>query len=211
MKLLTLFVFIIALMSQAILAQECGPNCPVCSGAGVSEGALIAQNSILVSALAIPDAEEENSVFNTKYGLLDWLDAGFGYAVKTEEFIWNVRVQPLIEKKDNWQPGIIVGSGSVQMGGNDQSIYAQLLKSVNLNDDISLSASVGAATLLPDADEVFELYGLTASIFERYSLFVSYDGISYHEGASWSVNDWMAVAFMMVESENPAIGINFTL
>ncbi|MEE9443032.1 MAG: hypothetical protein V3V99_10250 [candidate division Zixibacteria bacterium] len=207
-----IFIFLImALMSQASLAQECGPNCPVCSGAGLSEGVLLARNSIMVSALAVPDAEEERTVINVKYGIFNWLDAGIGYAVRTEKFIWNARIQPLMEQKDNWRPGLIIGSGSVQIGGNDQSIYAQLLKSIKFDDDFSLSVSAGAATLLPDVDEVFELYGVTAGIFENYSLFVSYDGISYHEGASWKANNWLAISFMMIESEYLALAINATL
>jgi hypothetical protein len=211
MKSLTFVFVIIVMLSQVSLAQECGPNCPVCSGAGLSEGALLAKNSIMLSALAIPDAEEERTVFNIKYGILDWLDAGFGYAVRTEEFIWNVRIQPLLEKKDNWRPGLIIGSGSVQIGGNDQSLYAMLLKSISINDNFSLGFSGGAATLLPDADETFEVYGVTASVLENYSLFVSYDGISYHEGASWKANNWLAISFMMIESENPALALNITL
>ncbi|MFH1699788.1 MAG: hypothetical protein ABIE07_04295 [Candidatus Zixiibacteriota bacterium] len=207
-----IFIFLIMiLISNLSFAQECGPNCPVCSGAGYSEGALLAKNSIMTSVLAIPDADEERMVINMKYGIFNWLDAGIGYAVRTDKFIWNVRVQPLIEQKDNWRPGIIIGSGSVQIGGNDQSIYTQLLKSINLNSNFSLSFSAGAAMLLPDADEAFELYGATAGIFENYSLFVSYDGISYHEGASWNANNWLAISFMMIESENPAFAINASL
>ena len=188
-------------------AQECGPSCPVCSGN--SQGALLSRNSIMISGLSVPTAEEERAVFNARYGVFSWLDAGVGYAVRTKKFLWNVRVQPLTEEESEWRPGIILGSGSVQTGGSDQSIYAQLTKSWEFGEYLGLRLSAGAATLVPEFDEVFGIAGITTSIFERFSVFVNYDGRSFHEGTSWIPLDWLTVSILMVETEYPAISAAF--
>jgi len=83
-------LLLILLFAGVTFAQECGPSCPVCSGAGANDGALLSQRSVMISALSIPTAEEETTVFNTRYGILGWLDAGIGYAARTEKVLWNV-------------------------------------------------------------------------------------------------------------------------
>ncbi len=201
-----LLVLILAGMS---FAQECGPNCPVCSGAGGNDGALLSQKAVMVSALSIPTADEEKTVLNVRYGILNWLDAGIGYAINTEKLLWNVRTQPILEQEGGWRPGLILGSGSVQTGGSDQSIYAQLIKSWEISENFGMRFSAGAATLLPDFNEAYGLGGITASFKERYAVFASYDGKSVHEGVSWIPSDWMTLSFLMVESEFPAISIVF--
>jgi hypothetical protein len=197
----------IILLAGTAFSQECGPSCPVCSGAGSNSGALLTQNSLLVSGLIIPSADEETTVINTRYGLLSWLDAGIGYAVDTDKLLWNVRTQPLLEIENSWQPGLILGSGSVQTGGSDQSIYAQIIKSLKINDRYYLQFSVGTATLFPDFDETFVLAGLTAGFNNRFAVFVNYDGKSYHEGISWIQDERLSFSFLMVESESPAFSI----
>jgi hypothetical protein len=164
----------------------------------------------MVSVLSIPDAEEERAVLNTRYGILTWADVGVGYAVRTKKIIWNVRVQPLSEEKNGLRPGVIVGSGSIQTGGSDQSLYAQLMKSIAFHKNFGLDLSAGTAALLPDFDEVFGLAGIAANIFGQFSLFSSYDGRSFHEGASWCILDRYTVSFMLVETENPAVSFSVT-
>jgi hypothetical protein len=209
MKTITTILAIILLFGGMAYAQECGPSCPVCTGAGSSEGALLSRNAVIASVISIPDAEEERAVFNIRYGFLDWVDAGVGYAARTEKMLWNLRVQPIPEKKGNWQPALILGTGSVQIGGSDQSLYAQLIKSWDIDKTFSLSLSAGTATLLPDFDEVYGLAGITGNILDRFSVFANYDGISYHEGVSWIVLDWLTASFLMVESESPAVSVSF--
>ena len=133
MKLIQLIIILGLLSTGTIIAQECGPNCPACSGAGSSSGSLVENKTMIVSTLSIPDAEEETTVMNFRYGLLSWLDAGVGYAFKTDKVLWNVRTQPIIEKKGSLRPGLIVGSGSVQTGGADQSLYMQMIKTIDIN------------------------------------------------------------------------------
>ena len=151
--------------------------------------------------------EEETAVMNAKVGILKWLDAGIGYAFETEKVLWNVRVQPIVEQKEGWRPGIILGTGSVQIGQSDQSLYAQLIKSFEISEEFDLRLSAGTATLLPDFDEFYGLAGITASFHERFAVFTNYDGKSYHEGVSWIPLDILTLSFLMVESESPAISV----
>ena len=209
MKLLIICLALILISPVLTSAQECGPSCPVCSG--ISEGALIGGNSILVSALSVPTSEEERVVLNARYGIFNWLDVGAGYAARTEKFLWNVRVEPLAEDEDGWRPGIILGSGSVQTGGSDQSVYAQLTKSLEFGEGLALRLSAGSAALVPDFDEVFGLAGVTASIYERFSLFTNYDGRAFHEGASIIPMEWLTLSFLLVETEYPAISVAFKM
>jgi len=82
-----------------------------------------------------------------------------------------------------------------------------LIKSVEVSDNFGLRLSAGSATLVPDFDEAFALTGVTASFYERYSLFASYDGKSVHEGLAWIAYDWLTLSFLMIESEFPAFSI----
>jgi len=200
-------LLIIFLLTASTFAQECGPSCPVCSGAGSNDGVILPQRSLTVSALSIPTADEERSVLKTRYGLLSWVDVGVGYTFRTDKVLWSIRTQPVLEQRNSWRPGIILGTGSVQTGGSDQSFYAQLIKSLNISENVGLQLSSGVATLVPDFDEVYGLAGMTTSFFERYLAFASYDGKSFHEGISWVPSDWVTLSFFMVESEFPAISI----
>ncbi|TKJ40676.1 hypothetical protein CEE37_06855 [candidate division LCP-89 bacterium B3_LCP] len=201
--LLTMF------MIDVTQAQECGPSCPVCSGN--SGGALLAPNSVSASGLAIPDAEEETAVFNVRYGLFEWIDAGVGYAVDTEKLLWSVRTQPIKEDESNWQPGIIIGTGSVQIGGSDQSVYLQASKSWEFSQNFALQMSGGVATLVPDFEEIFGLAGVTTSFFEKYSIFANYDGRNFHEGLSWIPLDWLTVSLLLIESSSPAASLTVNI
>lgn len=202
------FSFLLTLLFVGFaFAQECGPSCPVCSGAGNNDGALLPSKSVMISGLSIPDAEEETTVMNLRYGIFKWLDAGFGYAFKTEKALWNVRIQPKVEQEGGWRPGVIFGTGSVQTGGSDQSLYAQFIKSLEISEVFGLRLSAGTATLFPDFHEYYGLAGITASFYERFAVFTNYDGKSYHEGVSWIPFDILTLSFMMVESEFPAISV----
>ncbi len=199
-------VFVL-LLASVTSAQECGPSCPVCSGAGANDGALLSQGSLLVSGLSIPSADEERTVLNTRYGILSWLDAGIGYAFRTEKILWNIRTQPVLEGETGFKPGIILGTGSVQTGGSDQSLYLQLVKSIQVNETVSMRLSAGGATLVPDFDESYGQAGVTAMFGKRYAAFANYDGKSYHEGVSWIPTDWLSLSFLMVETEFPAVSV----
>lgn len=198
---------LLMLITGFCFAQECGPSCPVCSGN--SGGNLLSGRSLLVTGIAIPASDEENGVFNVRYGILSWLDAGVGYAVRTRKVLWNVRVQPVGEGEETWRPGLILGLGSVQTGGSDQSLYAQLTKSREFGESFALRISAGAAALMPGFDEFFGIAGVTTSLYDKFSLFASYDGRSFHEGISWIPLHWLTVSLLAVESTYPAVSAAF--
>ena len=188
-------------------SQECGPNCPACSGG--SSGGIIAKNNLLVSALAMPTSDDEYAVANIRYGVLNWMDAGVGYAFKAKDPIWSLRIQPLAENEDKWYPGVIVGTGSVRTGGNDQSVYGMLTKTVEFNEKFALQGYVGAASVFKDFNQPFFLSGLSAIFFEKFTAFGSYDGKNFHEGLSWTATDNLTLSALMIETRYPALSVSY--
>lgn len=189
--------------NTALMGQECGPNCPACSGG--SEGALLEPGNFLFTGMAIPWGEEEKGVLRVRAGILPWLDAGIGYTVTSEKFTWSVRAQVLSEEKKGWRPALIVGTGSVRIGGNDQSLYAQVMKSFELSDDIDVRLSGGLATLIPDFDKLYALAGVSVTYGGKYSVFLSYDGKAFHPGVSWTPLEWLTLSAIMIESKDFAL------
>ncbi|MCK4754189.1 MAG: hypothetical protein KAS58_03090 [Calditrichia bacterium] len=104
-RIIALLAFILSL-SNVVTAQVCGPSCPVCSGS--TDGSLLAPRSFLFTSMSIPGGEEENGVFNLRYGAFPRFDVGVGYTVKSNEVIWNARFQAVLE--ESWKPGIILGT-----------------------------------------------------------------------------------------------------
>lgn len=210
LKTISLILFIL-LITNISTAQECGPFCPVCSGTGSSTGALVSPGVFIPNLLYIPNGEEEQAVVNLRGGITSWIDAGIGYALEAETMLWSLRVQALEEDESTWQPALILGTGSVQMGKSDQSVFVQLSKSWEFNEVFSLRISSGVASLMPDLDEHYLLAGLTLTITERWSPFISYDGKNFHPGLSWIPTDWLTIAGIILESEEPAISAGFRL
>lgn len=208
-KLLTLFCLLILFINAN--GQECSPFCPVCSGNGSSAGALISPGTVIPSFLYLPDGDEERGVFNLRSGIASWLDAGIGYTVDSEKMIWSLRFHVFNEEEESLKPSLILGTGSVQTGGNDQSLFCLLSKSWEFNETFSLRVLSGIASLLPDAREYFGLATVTLTITDRWSPFLSYDGINFHPGLSWIPTDWLALAAIYVETETPAISASFRL
>ncbi len=190
-------------------AQLCGPGCPVCSGSGRSTGALLPSGTLISTAMAIPEGEDETGVFNLRAGVNSWLDLGLGYTVKSDKFIWSVRLQPLSEDESSLRPAVILGTGSVQTGGSDQSAFIQVTKAFELNEAFSTRFSVGLASLLPDFNQEYFLANITMTVTERWSPFFSYDGINSHLGLSWLPNDWLFITGLLVEMRDPAVLVGF--
>jgi len=184
-------------------AQECGPSCPVCSG--TTDGSLLAPMSFMLSTLQIPDGEDESAVYNLRFGILPRLDAGIGYGVDSEDVIWTARFQALKETEN--RPGLILGTGSVRTGQSDQSVYLHVTKSWEFSEMFAIRATAGVASLLPEYEDIYGLGGLTFSIAERFSPFVTYDGLNFHEGMAWIPLDWLTVSALLIESTEPAISI----
>lgn len=210
----TIFVLLLlVLIASPVVAQECGPGCPTCSGSGNNASALLATGDVAFSYLFVPDGEEETSILNLRTGITSWMDAGLGYGFKGEKVIWNLRIQALGESEAIWRPALLVGTGSVQTGKSDQSLYVQAVKSFKLTKSSTLRLSAGAVSLIPDFDEVYGLAGATVSYNKSFSVFVNYDGKAAHPGISWNPYSWLTIAGILIESETPAlnIGLKFNL
>jgi hypothetical protein len=130
MKISTILILVslltILIPDKPVMGQQCGPGCPACSGKTIGE--LQSSTKIVGSGLFIPEGDEETAVYQFRYGVLPWADLGIGYAPKSEEVIWSLRVQPVDEDRDGWRPSLIVGTGSIQTGGSDQSAFIQLAR-----------------------------------------------------------------------------------
>ena len=186
--------------------QECGPGCPVCSGKAV--GDLLPPRTVHGSGLYIPDGEEETAVLNLRYGLVSWMDAGIGYAVDTEEVIWSVRVEPITQDSDGWRPALVLGTGSVQTGGSDQSGYIHIAKTVEIIEGrLGIGLAGGYATDLPDRRENWGLGTFTATLFERAAPFYTYDGVNSHVGLTFFATDWLTLTGYALEMGEPAASV----
>ena len=193
-----------AVLAVPAAAQECGPGCPACSGKAT--GDLLSPGTILASGLFIPDGEEETGVLKLRYGIVSWMDVGIGYAIDTEEFIWSARAQPIAQDRDGWRPAVILGTGSVQTGGSDQSVYVQVAKTLEVVEGrLGVSVAAGYATDLPDLEESWGLGSIALTLFDRASPFYSYDGVNSHAGLSYFVSEWLTVTGYLLEMEEPAV------
>lgn len=205
-----IFIFILSLgLVINAPAQECGPGCPICSGSGSSSGALLPSGILISTIMSIPAGEDETGVFNLRAGATSRLDLGLGYTVKSKKLIWSARWQPLAEDDSSLRPAIILGTGSVQTGGSDQSIFIQLTKAFDFSEKLSARFSIGAASLLPELNQRYFLANLTMTVTERWSPFLSYDGRNFHFGLSWIPNDWLFIAGLMVETKIPAFLVGY--
>ena len=206
-RIIIIFAFCLS-FNSLILAQACGPNCPACSG--TTDGSLTPFKSISLQGLYIPTGEEEFGVMSLKYGAFDWLDLGIGYTFKAQKIIWNARLQPIKQNEDNWKPSIILGTGSIRTGSSDQSIYMNVLKSKEFSENFAMSLSGGVAGLASNIDKIYGIGNVSLIFIEKITAFVNFDGISFHEGVMWTVNDWFTTGFMLIESKDPAITVNIT-
>ena len=205
-KMITAGICVLVIgLSVSAVAQECGPACPACSGK--TTGDLLPEKTVMGTVLYIPEGEEETAVYNLRFGLFSWLDAGVGYSKDEEETLWSVRVQPVAQDLEGWRPGLIVGTGSIQTGGSDQSIYAQLVKTWDVVEDkLGLSLAGGYATD-SDFEEEWGLGTVSVTLFDLVSPFYSYDGISSHAGASVFATDWLTLTGYALEMEDFAVTV----
>lgn len=206
-KITYIAVFIFGFTNQ-IFSQTCGPNCPACSGS--TDGSLIPVKSLSLQGMYIPNGEEENGILNLRYGAFEWLDLGIGYTFKSEKIIWNARLQPLKQDEDSWKPGIIIGTGSIRTGSSDQSIYANLLKTVGFSENFETSFSAGIATLASDLEKYYVIGNVSLVFFDKVTAYINFDGISFHEGVAWNINDWLSAGLLLVESKDFAITAKIT-
>ncbi len=160
----------------------------------------------------IPRGEEERAVFNLRYGLQSWIDAGIGYAVAAEdgedEIVWSVRVEPISQDLEGWRPALILGTGSVQVGGSDQSAFVQLVKTLEVVEGrFGITVAGGYATDIPDFEENWILGTLSMTFYDRVSPFYIYDGINPHVGVSVFPVEWLILSGYYLEMEEPAVSV----
>ena len=148
MKQLLIIAAVLALISVPVMSQECGPGCPACSGSGSNSGNLLATGTLSLNYLFIPDGEEETGILNLRAGTTSWMDAGIGYAFKADKAVWNLRMQPVSEDESGWRTAVIIGTGSVQTGGSDQSLYLQAAKTFKLSEVSKILLSTGVASVM---------------------------------------------------------------
>jgi len=210
-KYLAVFSFVLLGLVVSSPAQVCGPGCPVCSGTGAATGALLPSKSFVVTGMSIPNGEDETGVFNFRAGITSWLDAGIGYGVKADKVLWSLRLQPLSEDESTWRPAIVIGTGSVQTGAADQSLFLQISKAYEVSEQFSARLTLGMSSLMPEFEKNYFLAGLTLTVTENWSPFFSYDGINYHIGLSWIPIDWLFVTGYLVEMKDPAILVGYRM
>lgn len=195
------------LSSGSVRGQECGPGCPACSGKAI--GDLISPTTIVGSVLYLPDSRDETSVVNVRYGLFSWMDAGIGYAVEAERLIWSVRFQPFAQDFEGWRPALILGTGSVQVGESDQSVFLQIAKTIEIIEGrLSFSVAGGYATDFPDWKETWGLGTFSVTLFDRIRPFYLYDGIHSHGGLSYFAADWLTFTGYWLELDAPAVSVH---
>lgn len=185
------------------LAQSCGPACPDCSGGGA--GRVLPAGTIVGSALLIPDGDDETAVYNLSVSPSDWLTVGAGYAVEAEEEFWSVRLRVFPEK--GWRPEMLLGTGSVQAGGSDQSAYVQWGKCFGIYESVELGLMGGYATDMPDFEEDFGLGQVRLTLVETLSPFYLYDGVTSHVGATWHATTWLDLTGYVLEMDTAAAAI----
>lgn len=205
-KVLSILIVLTAIAFSEVRGQGCGPNCPACSG--ILDGSLLAPKTLSVQGLYMPTAEDETGIVNLRYGFFNWFDAGLGYAVKAEKIIWNARVQPLKQDEDGWRPGLVLGTGSIRTGSSDQSLYMNFLKSIEFSENFAVNSSGGIATLASDIEEIYVIGNMSFTFKEKYTVFVNFDGLNFHEGFAWTVNDWFTTGVMMIESKHPSFMVS---
>jgi hypothetical protein len=198
MKKIFLALIALSIISSFSYAQDCGPNCPLCSGSGLNTEGMLIPGTIFANVLFVPDGEE-TVVSTLKFATHKRLNIGIGYINKSEAFIWNARLL-LLQEKEKF-PGFVVGTGSVRMGGSDQSVFFSATKNFEENLGIPLRISVGAASIVPDFNEIYFIGTVSYLIKEVLFPFVSYDGINPHYGATLQLFKNFTIGAYYIEKE----------
>ncbi len=202
---LTVLVFLALSVSESL--AQCGPGCPACSG-GINES-ILDPNTIKGAVMYIPDGEEETAILNFSGTVAPWLELGLGYSLDKEKVIWNAKARLVDEQVGAWGPALVVGTGSVEAGGSDQSGYIQLFKNIDLVPDVVWGLSGGYASDLPDLEVGFWLANVSLTFRDTFTPYYSYDGSASHAGLTWHANDWLQLSGTYLEMEDLAISIGF--
>ncbi len=200
MKLSAAVMLIVPLMLSGtpnVGAQECGPNCPICSGSVFSTETMLSTSTILTRALVFPDGEE-TFITGVKMALSPRLDVGVSYLATSRSVVFTART--LLLQEQELRPGIVAGIGSVRADASDQSIFLSLTK--NLEDVLGppIRISLGAAGYLKDGDRLYPIGTVSYFYKEKVLPFISYDGLNINYGISLFLSETLNVGVMYVEN-----------
>jgi len=179
------------------LAQECGPNCPICSGSVFSTETMLSTSTILTRALVYPEGEE-SFVAGLKYAFSPRFDMGISYLGTSGSVILNART--LLLQEEEVRPGIVAGVGTLRADAAEYAAFVSATK--NLEDALGppLRISVGLAGYLSGGEQIYPIW--TVSYFHKEKLlpFVSYDGLNTNFGVSWFLSETLNIGLMYVEN-----------
>ncbi|MFC1628243.1 hypothetical protein ACFL3H_03920 [Gemmatimonadota bacterium] len=122
MKLITcllLSTLLVLAYAPSVMTQECGHNCPICSGSVFNTETMLSTSTILTRVLVFPQGEEKY-VSGVKFALSPKLDIGVSYLGTSQSIIFNARI--LLLEEEELKPGIVAGIGSVRADASDQSV-----------------------------------------------------------------------------------------
>ncbi len=200
---LVLSALLLSANTQTVMAQECGPNCPICSGSVFSTETMLSTSTILTRVLVFPEGEE-TFVTGVKLALSPRLDVGVSYLGSSGSVIFTART--LLLQEEDIRPGIVAGIGSVRADASDQSVFLSLTK--NLEDALGppVRISLGVAGYLSGGKRLYPIG--TVSYFHKEKLlpFISYDGLNVNYGVSWFMSEKLNIGLMYVE--NRYLGIS---
>ncbi len=182
---------------SAVRAQECGPNCPICSGSVFNTETMLSTSTILTRVLVFPDGEEK-VVSGIKMALTSKLDFGVSYLTTSQSVIFNARV--LLLGEEELRPGVVAGIGSVRADASDQSVFLSLTK--NLEDVIGppVRISLGAAGYLRGGEKLYPIGTVSYFYKEKLLPFISYDGLNINYGVSWFLFETLNIGLLYVEN-----------
>ncbi|MFC1540276.1 hypothetical protein ACFL41_02150, partial [Gemmatimonadota bacterium] len=168
-------IILLALPSApGVQAQECGPNCPICSGSVFSTETMLSTSTILTRALVFPDGEE-SFVAGVKYAFSPRLDVGVTYLGTSSSVIFNART--LLLQEGEYRPGLVAGVGTLQADAAEYAAFISATK--NLEDALGppLRISLGLAGYLSGDNKLYPIGTLSYFYKEKLLPFISYDGL----------------------------------
>jgi hypothetical protein len=190
------------LSASITYAQDCGPNCPICSGSGFDTEAMLSNKTVFTNARLFPDAEE-TLIGGMKLAVSSRLDLGLNYLTTSRKVLWNARALLVVE--EDWKPAIILGIGSVRANTSDQSIFLTATRNLESTVGVPLRLSVGAAAYLSESDRVYPIGTLSHLYKEKLFPFISYDGVNFNYGAAYFVLETLHIG--LIYAENRYLGL----
>lgn len=201
-------IFLIIVSAGMVKAQYIGPVYPGIVEKRVSD--LAPRDMGYLGGMYIPWGDEQVALLSMRYGIYSRIDAGIGITWGANHgpdyFIWSLRVEAVPQDPEGWRPSLIIGTGSVRIGGRDQSGFIQLIKTLELVEDrFEISFTGGFATDISDFNEAWGLGALSMSFSDIISPFYVYDGIHSHVGVTWFAFEGFALSVYYQQMEEFAV------